>query len=256
MSPGLEFYDLTVQAEIYDVIADIENGMLMNIGKVFRSNKNDIGSVQWEIEKLSMAGRLTRSNLNVIAANADRSYKAIEKEFIAMGHTVIKNNTALLKNTVSVGNMQAVDNIAKAYAKNAYSGVNLSNTAALQAANREFINVVNKTVVSVSRDIVTPQEALKQALSDLGGSGLKIDYVSESGRRTSTTLDVAVRRDIRTTSAQVSREIQLSKNEEWGVDLIEISSHYGARPKCEECQGKIYSLSGQSTKYPAFSEST
>ena len=36
-------------------------------------------------------------------------------------------------------------------------------------------------------------------------------------------------------------------------DLVEVTAHIGARPEHEEWQGKVYSVSGKSEKYPPFS---
>lgn len=41
-----------------------------------------------------------------------------------------------------------------------------------------------------------------------------------------------------------------------GCDLVEVTAHAGARPEHAEWQGKVYSRSGKSKKYPPLKEST
>ena len=54
----------------------------------------------------------------------------------------------------------------------------------------------------------------------------------------------------------MSAEIQLARMDEFDVDLVLVSSHMGARPSHQEWQGKVYSRSGTSKKYPDFVSST
>lgn len=50
--------------------------------------------------------------------------------------------------------------------------------------------------------------------------------------------------DIRTTVNNVAHQAQFSRMDDYGVDLIEVSSHAGARPRCAPFQGMVYSRSG------------
>ncbi len=54
----------------------------------------------------------------------------------------------------------------------------------------------------------------------------------------------------RTLSNNVTNEMQEQRFEEWGCNLVEVSSHAGARPKCAPYQGKIYSRSGGNSRFP------
>ena len=51
---------------------------------------------------------------------------------------------------------------------------------------------------------------------------------------------------MRNTAKNVAEEVQTARCKDYGVRLIEISSHSGARPKCARDQGKIYSLDNES----------
>jgi len=65
-----------------------------------------------------------------------------------------------------------------------------------------------------------------------------------------------VRQIVRTSLVQSSQELCFLRADEYGADLIQISSHAGARPLCEPFQGKIYSRSGTHPKYPPFSSTS
>lgn len=51
---------------------------------------------------------------------------------------------------------------------------------------------------------------------------------------------------MRTTAGSVANEVQTARCEDMGVNLIQIDSHSGARPKCAKDQGKIFSLDNTS----------
>ena len=48
----------------------------------------------------------------------------------------------------------------------------------------------------------------------------------------------------------------MARCDDYGVDLIEVDSHSGARPKCARDQGKIFDRSNKSTKYPHWNTSS
>jgi hypothetical protein len=50
--------------------------------------------------------------------------------------------------------------------------------------------------------------------------------------------------------------MQFARMDEYGTDLIEVSSHLGARERCAPFQGRIFSRSGKSKKYAAWSSTS
>ena len=66
-------------------------------------------------------------------------------------------------------------------------------------------------------------------------------------------IENAVRMNILTGVNQTASAMTMSNCEELGCDLVETTAHIGARPEHEAWQGKIFSLSGASNKYPPFS---
>ncbi|MGO5053637.1 phage minor capsid protein [Lachnospiraceae bacterium LCP25S3_G4] len=96
------------------------------------------------------------------------------------------------------------------------------------------------------------QQALDECVRRMAKSGLRtIEY--SSGRTMQ--LDTAARLSIRTASTQLSGQISLANATENGEDLVEVSSHFGARSDGSHgpsdhayWQGKVYSLSGRISK--------
>lgn len=96
-------------------------------------------------------------------------------------------------------------------------------------------------------------EAIYNAVSELASQGIKaVTYPSGH----TDWADVAVRRAVMTGISQTAGQMQLDLAAEMGCDLVEVTSHMGARPSHAEWQGKVYSISGKSKKYPKLSTAT
>lgn len=65
-------------------------------------------------------------------------------------------------------------------------------------------------------------------------------------------LDMIARMCIRTASGRLAAQITMQHCDDMWTDLVEVDSHWGARPEHAAWQGKIYSRSGKNKKYPDF----
>ena len=107
--------------------------------------------------------------------------------------------------------------------------------------------VVRKELGDSRRAIM---EDAVRALSDAGIE--TIDY--KSGVKT--TIDAAVRRHIVSQVSQAKAQILNDRCDQYDQDLVFVSAHFGARPSHAIWQGKVYSRSGASDKYPSLDEGT
>lgn len=101
--------------------------------------------------------------------------------------------------------------------------------------------------------------AIKEAVKQLTDSGLQyVDYASGWRNR----VDVAARRAVMTGIAQIAAQYSQDTMALLGTDLVEVTAHSGARDRGsgyvnhKSWQGKVYSMSGKSKKYPGLHEVT
>ncbi len=85
------------------------------------------------------------------------------------------------------------------------------------------------------------QEATRRCIKELAAKGIPA-FVDKRGREWSPEAYVAM--DMRSTLGNTARAAQWSRCDEYGIKLIAVSSHLGARPGCAPYQGHIYSLDG------------
>ena len=117
---------------------------------------------------------------------------------------------------------------------------------ALDLWNRQVASAVTKTATGS----VTAQRAIHEAVREMMRAGIStVTYRdAETGRQTVTNrIDVAVRRHVRTQVAQAGMRRTLDVCGSAGIQLVEVSSHAGARPSHARWQGRVFSLNGPVT---------
>lgn len=126
------------------------------------------------------------------------------------------------------------------------------NIALAASAEREWYAATAEAVLRVEGGD-SPRRAIGAAVSRLAKLGITtIDY--RSG--VSTSVDAALRRHLVTQANQARNDVLWRRMDEWGCDLVYTTAHYGARPTHAVWQGKVFSRSGRSAKYPPLVEST
>lgn len=127
------------------------------------------------------------------------------------------------------------------------------NLAMAQAARDAYMRSAMQAVAEVNGAGKRWEDACREAVLRLADDGVRIvDYKSKAMAQA----DVAVRRHIRTQTVQAGAANTLHLLEKTGHDLVQTSSHGGAREEHAVWQGRIFSLSGRSPKYPAFRTAT
>lgn len=126
------------------------------------------------------------------------------------------------------------------------------NVALGTAFEREWYAAVGEAVARVESGD-SRRRVLEEANARLSRAGLlAVDY--KTG--VSAAIDAALRRHVVTQANQARNDLLWQRMDEWGCDLVFTSAHYGARPTHEVWQGKVFSRSGKSSRYPSLVEAT
>ena len=110
-----------------------------------------------------------------------------------------------------------------------------------------FSHAMDSMIMNVATGAFSSGQATEKVVSDLEKSGVRhVDFGSGISRG----IDVAAALAVRTTLGQMAAEISMSNAEELGTDLVEVSSHAGAREGDGHAdhaywQGRVYSISGK-----------
>ena len=263
--------------ECSDVLTAMEDDLLQNIAEYLSEGRADIPTAQWKIRQLAALGRLDRENIRTIA---EYSGIAADMEEIAMTRAAlaaVKDMDEGFGKLVSDGIIEGTDvpmeeaalQAAAMYSKQAKDRLNKVNTVmryfarttAAAAVNRtaeivnkqQHLDTLNKAAGKVIMGAESRQTAVRQCIKEMSEKGIPA-FVDAAGRQWSP--EAYVNMDVRTTCSNTAHEAQFSRMNDYDIDLLEVDSHPGARPKCALDQGMIFSKSGKNKKYRAWKTSS
>lgn len=263
--------------ECSDVLAAMEDDLLQNIAEYLSEGRADIPTAQWKIRQLAALGKLDRENIRTIAEYSDI---AADMEEIAMTRAAlaaVKDMDEGFGKLVSDGIIEGTDvpmeetalQAAAMYSKQAKDRLNKVNTVmryfarttAAAAVNKaaeivnkqQHLDTLNKAAGKVIMGAESRQTAVRQCIKEMSEKGIPA-FVDAAGRQWSP--EAYVNMDVRTTCSNTAHEAQFSRMNDYDIDLLEVDSHPGARPKCSLDQGRIFSKSGKNRKYPAWKTSS
>jgi hypothetical protein len=223
----------------------------------------DLASAAWQTQRLTESGALFQSVLKELAKLTGKSESEIASLLSRAGVRAIKFDDKIYKQAglkpLPLNMSPAMLQTLKAtLAKTNGIVNNLTKTTAL-TAQQSFIHAADLAHQQVASGVMSYDQAIRAAIKNVAAQGLDaIDYATGHTDK----LDVAMRRTVLTGVAQTANQLQLTRADEMGSDLVAVSAHAGARntgvgpANHQGWQGKIYSRSGQSKKYPPFVEST
>jgi len=128
---------------------------------------------------------------------------------------------------------------------------NLTMTTA-STSQSAYIQAATMVEMQVESGAFDYNTAIRMAVKQVAQTGCTVSYPSGHIDK----IDVAIRRAGLTGVNQNMAELTLSYADEMGANLVRTTAHSGARPSHAVWQGRVFSRSGKSDKYPDFVEST
>lgn len=260
-----------------DVLSAMEDDLLENIAEYLSEGAADTPTAQWKIQQLASLGKLDKANIRTIAEYSgiaddmeeiamtraalsavremDEGFGQLVTDGIIDGTSVPMEETAL--QAAAMFSKQAKDRLNKVntvmrYFAKTTAAAAVNRTAEL-AEKQQYLDTLNKAAGKVIMGAESRQTAVRQCIKEMSAKGIPA-FVDAAGRQWSP--EAYINMDVRTTCSNTAHEAQFTRMDDYNIDLLETSSHPGARPKCSLDQGKIFSKSGKNKKYPAWSTSS
>lgn len=252
------------EAETIDsVYIDLEAQLMQNIARHLRDWDKPIDTDRWLMQKLSEIGKLNKENIKIIAQMSGISQTAAERMLFEAAEEAVKMmepgfrymaRQGLIDSVVEADKSKNVKQVMKNLQKQAKDSLNLTNTTMLHKAQEAFkslvqntaeeaLKILNNNTAAAITGAEARQQALRKTIRQFNDNGIT-GFVDKRGRNW--TPEAYVNMAMRTTAGSVANEVQTARCEDMGVNLIQIDSHSGARPKCAKDQGKIFSLDNTS----------
>lgn len=261
---------------------DLEEQLMANIIRHCKDYDQPIATDEWLMKKLAEIGKLNQENIKIIAKSTGLSATAMERMLNEMAEKVIGEVEPGMKHLVRRGlvgeavpikqskNVRQVLTTMRAQAKDT---LNLCNTTMLYkakaayqqfvnhmastadeiAAKQSYIDTLDKHATAAVIGAESRQQALRKCIREFNDKGIPA-FVDRRGREW--TPEAYINMAMRSTSNTMAAEIQMARADDYGLDLVEVDSHSGARPKCARDQGKIFDRSNKSQKYPHWNTSS
>lgn len=268
-----EFYYDDLAETMVELWSKIENELIEEIARRIKKSLRVTSTAEFELTKLEQANLLNKRAVDIISKKAGISRREIERLIRQSGFSIVNQDEEIYRLAIESGQLTIealpidmsprLQTAIQSCIDNAQFGLsNLTNTRMMDAGNgmetltkvarREYYNAVNKAFLSVRTGAMTTPAAVKASCIELAQKGISVTHW-ESGH--TDRLEVAVRRNIKTSMAQTAAQMTLARMQDYQHDLVEVSAHWGARPSHFIWQGKVYSLTG-SEGYENFYDAT
>ena len=263
MNPAIIDNMSWAMAEVYAAVTD---RIMINLAHHFPYVQHDMhmGSFEYQSIMLAQMGKVEKETIAIIAGslgNADEALKLALETAILEG---LKNEEPKLRQAAMQGLLNGgVPQLAPSqmqaftyYYQQSADRLNLVNTVMLESTKAAY----QSTVADISQKIATTQsilnasagevitgvstwnKAMHDGVQKMVKNGLT-GFVDHGGHKWSPEAYVAM--DVRTTMFNTARQATWERQEQYGSDLYQVSSHNGARPLCYPWQGKVISTSGR-----------
>lgn len=247
---------------------DLEEQLMANIIRHCRDYGQPIATDQWLMKRQAEIGKLNKENIKIIAQASGVSQTAMERMLLETADQAVEELEPALRyltregltgKAVATEKSRGVKRVVSSLQKQAKDTLNLCNTTMLyktrdaykgfvrQLADRakeiegkqDFLNALNRNASAAVLGAESRQQAVRKCIREFAEKGIPA-FVDKRGREW--TPEAYVNMAVRNTIKNTADEVQTARCKDYGIHLIEIDSHSGARPKCAKDQGKIYDL--------------
>lgn len=251
---------------------DLESAIMKNIVRHLKDYKQPIASDDWLLKKLAEIGKLNKENMKLISRMAGVSNTAAERMLNEAAEEALKEIEPAFEKVVKRGLVEkAVDPSKSRNMKRAIKALfsqakdvnNRTNTVMLYKAKeaytklcrnvavkakeisnkQSFLDMIGKRATELTVGATSRQQAMRDCIREFNEKGIPA-FIDKAGREW--TPEAYVNMVMRNTARQTSEEVQSARCKDYGINLIAIDSHSGARPKCAKDQGKIFDLNNGS----------
>ncbi|MDY4007499.1 MAG: phage minor capsid protein [Candidatus Limiplasma sp.] len=259
----LRFSDAIVR--VYEACVD---ELLVNLARHFNVGATgNIPTFDYEVELLAKMGAIRKETAKIIARhvvnNEPMIVEAVKTAMLdALKDVEPEFAQAARAGMLSGTDMEVLDGIQDqlaAYSRQAVKQTNLVNTVMLEGtmeAYRKGIyaatdivrqlgaaqTVLNAETGKVITGTSTLQEAVRSGVRAMHEAGIT-GFIDHGGHKWSA--EAYVRMDLKTTCSNAANQAVMTRNEQYGNDLIWVNTNATARPGCYPWQGKVISMANR-----------
>ncbi|MBQ8904358.1 MAG: hypothetical protein IJY73_08770, partial [Oscillospiraceae bacterium] len=258
---------LNLAAPIVDIYLDVESAIINHIARQLTANPDTMinATSEWRILMLARMGRLNKDTARIISSKVKKVPDKVQNVVNNAIDNILTEYGLEMTDKLSGNIFKALENYDRQAVKDKYNQVNtvmqykakqIYRNSVNAVADRfdrmmqeklensqEYLDVLNKQALAVTLGETSRTQALRETITEMSEKGIPA-FVDASGREWSP--EAYVNMDIRNTAKNAALAAEFASLDELGQDIILVSAHAGARPRCYPFQGKFYSRSGKS----------
>ncbi|MCM3223341.1 phage minor capsid protein [Bacillus cereus] len=241
---------------IIDIYAALEAELFELIVKrlITKRNIDKDNVLKWQMEKMQELHVLDEAMIKRISLASGVSIKKLHQVLTDAGISNIQEISTWIEEleksgaifTAASDSNNLIDRVISTYFNQAESAYNLINQTMLLSSKQIYTDILNETVASVLSGFKTHKQALAEVARKYAAHGVPA-LIDKAGKKWSTEAYVSV--VTKSTVNNVYNHIEDERMQEYGIDLVRVSQHLGARHTCSLIQGRVISmLSVEETK--------
>lgn len=250
-------YLVSAADSVVEIYGKVEQDIAADIARRIVKTGYLTDTAKWQLKKAQEFGYLRKNVDKLLAEATGLSTREIKRLMKEAGVKALAYDDAIY--TAAGLTPQAIE---KSPALQALLLQGADTTLALignytkttgKVANLAFNNILDRAYIQIISGAFSPNTAIKNAVKEIASTGIeKVAYPSGSY----SSLESAVRRAVTTGVNQSTAKLQLARANEMECELVETSSHAGARPSHAEWQGRVFCIKGHHKDYGDFYRET
>ncbi|MEK5038777.1 phage minor capsid protein [Sporosarcina sp. FSL K6-3457] len=262
MSRRIDPYQLNLYtSQVTDIYIALEDEIFRMISKRLKTPP-ELGKdyvLQWQVEKMQQLRMLNADTIKELSKATGLSASAIRQAVNDVGFATIEGLDDELKNVKQkLLAPTQIDVILESFVKQSFREIdNFVNQTLITTNYGEgsVTNMYRKIVEESTGKVLAGTKTINQAVAETivkwGNKGIATSFVDKGGNVWD--MERYVETVVRSTVNNTYNNLRLSRMDEYGVDLVLVSSYADAREICSKIQGQVASMSNPTSneKYPS-----
>jgi len=241
----------SLELEVFEMIAKrLKTSVDLNKDHVF----------QWQIDKMNQLRMVNNDTIKALSKSTGLGEKAIRKAIKDTGVVTIDSVDHELKDTYKPLPFPShIDRVLEGFVTGAFKEYNnyvnqslITTTFGEGTVANMYRKVIEETTAKVLAGTKTINQAVTETMVDWSNKGLKTGFIDKGGNVWG--LERYAESVIRSTTNNVYNDLRMERMQEYGLDLVLVSSLSDPREACSHIQGKVATMkepSANDTKYPS-----
>ena len=242
---------------VVEIFSQVEQDIAEDIARRIIKNVYMTDTAQWQIRKAREFGMLQEDVNKSLAKATGKTKREISKIMSEAGTKSLAFDDSIYREAglspLAVSKSPALAALLLQGTDTTLALIGNFTKTTAKMSTIAFNNILDRAYIQILTGAFDPNTAIKRAIKEIATTGIeKITYPSGA----SSSIEAAVRRAVTTGVNQSVSKLSLARADEMGCELVETSSHAGARPSHAEWQGRVFCIKGHHKHYGDFYRET